>query len=162
MWVKVKPIFNPECELVRDAFLKLYPNVNYHEIEVECPVTDGKAKAKKTLENGFKQVEKELNTNYRISGIRGQESGVRKLRQKLYGVESKYTLAPITYWSTLMVFAYLNYYDVPTHPAYAMTHGGLFDREYLRVASIGGKRGSNFDRTTWEKMYYPEILNLND
>lgn len=162
VWVKVEPIFNPDCELVRDAFIAQYPNINYIEHSIQCPIIDGKVHAKKTLETGFKYIEKITKTNHRITGIRGQESGTRKMRQKIHGVASANTLAPITYWKTLEVFAYLQYFNVPTHPAYAMTKGGLFDRNHLRVSSIGGKRGSNFDRSQWEKMYYPEVFNLND
>jgi phosphoadenosine phosphosulfate reductase len=161
IWIKVVPIFNPDCELVKNAFLAKH-SVSYTEKTVILlPDDDGKIHAKKSLETGFKIVEKELGTHRYITGIRGEESGIRKMRQKIHGYASLNTLAPLTYWTVKDVFIYLYKYQVPVHPAYAMTFGGLIDRDHIRVASIGGKRGSNFDRYEWEKIYYPDILRLN-
>jgi len=161
VWIKVIPIFNPDCEKVRDAFISKY-QCNYIEQEVTLiPDTNGKYHASKSLESGFKSISKTLETNRYITGIRGDESGIRKMRQKINGVATLNTLAPITYWSTQDIYSYLYRFDLPVHPAYAMTKGGIINREHIRVASIGGKRGSNFDRTEWEKLYYPDILGLN-
>jgi hypothetical protein len=42
-----------------------------------------------------------------------------------------------------------------------MSMGGTIDRNHIRVSSVGGKRGSNMGRAEWEKLYYPDILELN-
>jgi phosphoadenosine phosphosulfate reductase len=161
VWIKVVPIFNPDCELVKENFLAKH-KVDYYEETVTLePDENGKIHASKSLEHGFKKIEKILNTHRYITGIRSEESGIRKMRQKIHGYASLNTLAPLTYWSVKDIFAYLYKHEVPVHPAYAMTMGGLINRDHLRVASIGGKRGSNFDRTEWEKLYYPDILKLN-
>ena len=36
VWVRVEPIANPDCMLVRDAFLAMNPTARYDEIVVEC------------------------------------------------------------------------------------------------------------------------------
>ena len=161
VWIRINPICNPDCILVRDAFLKKY-DCDYFEEDVNLhPDIEGKYHASNSLELGFANAGKSLNATRYITGIRGAESGIRKLRQKKYGYETANTLAPITYWSTQDVFSYLAKYDVPTHPAYAMSMGGTIDRNHIRVSSVGGKRGSNMGRAEWEKLYYPDILELN-
>jgi hypothetical protein len=56
------------------------------------------------------------------------------------------------------VFAYLYGRGLPVHPAYAYSRGGLLDREEIRTTAIGGRRGRNVGRLTWERTYYPEIV----
>jgi len=44
------------------------------------------------------------------------------------------------------------------HPAYACSMGGALDRAQLRVAALGGDRGSGHGREEWERRYYGREL----
>lgn len=156
VWVRVEPISNPDCAAVRDAFLERYPSARYDEIESWCTQSsDGEWHATGTLERGFKEAAA-LHGDCYISGIRAAESGARKLRHMRWGHATERTCAPISDWPTPDVFAYLTSRGLPVHPAYACTMGGLYDRDRIRVASLGGKRGQGHGREEWENTYYPE------
>lgn len=157
-WFPAGPIENPECVLVRDAFLSRFKLDNYKEIEA-APTEDI------TLAFGghdgaqaeFERVSKSLGTRY-ISGVRAAESGVRKLRMMRFGESSPNTCAPIGWWPTEYVFAYLAKYDLPTHPAYAMTMNGTYERSMVRVGTLGGYRGTGHGRRELERFYYAREL----
>lgn len=157
VWVRVEPIANPDCGLVRDAFLKRYPRLTYHEEVVNCSWWGDDWHASGTLEEGFQRATRRFGTRY-ISGIRGEESGQRKRRMMTYGESSLTTCAPIGFWSALDVWAYTLTHDLPVHPAYACTMGGTLDPSRIRVASLGGKRGLGRGRAEWESLYYGEEL----
>lgn len=93
----------------------------------------------------------------RILGIRADESPGRKVRMKRWGAITENACAPIGWWSAEDVFAYLAHHDLPIHPAYAMTGGGQWDREWIRVAEIGDTHGKRMGRHVWEEMYYGDI-----
>lgn len=154
VWVRVEPVKNPDCELVRDAFLRAH-DVDYHEIEVWCREDVDGWHASGTLEAGFAEACKRFGSRH-LSGIRGDESGVRALRMRMFGVDTQNTCAPIGWWSGRDVFAFLHYRKLPVHPAYACSMGGFIERERLRVASLGGQRGTGHGRAEWENRYYPE------
>lgn len=153
VWVRVEPIKNPECAVVRDAFLEQWAS-EYREIESLCMGTH----AMGTLERGFKQAEAEFG-NRHLSGVRGDESGIRKIRMRKWGPTTGKTCAPLIYWTAQDVFAYLAANGLPVHPAYAMLGGGRYDRRHLRVSSLGGKRGDGCGRAEWEREYYGDVLN---
>lgn len=152
VWVRVEPIKNPDCTLVRDAFLRAH-DVDYHEIEVWCRHDDEGWHARGTLESGFATATARWSKRH-VSGVRGEESGVRKMRMMRFGESTSTTCAPIGWWSGADVYAYLWAHDLPVHPAYACSQGGLWERDRIRVASIGGKRGDGMGRTQWERVYY--------
>lgn len=156
VWVKVRPIANPDCCLVRDQYLARFP-CKYEEIPVECTRDDEGWHASGTLERGFAQAAAKFGDRH-VSGIRGEESATRKLRTWRFGTSTDRTCAPIAYWSGADVFAYLAEHDLPIHPAYAMSHRGLAPRDRLRVASLGGKRGTGMGRSGWEETYYGNAL----
>lgn len=156
VWIRVEPITNPDCALVRDEFLARYPEARYDEILVHCRRDARGWHATGTLEEGFAEAVRRHGTRH-ISGVRAVESGQRKRRMQAYGESTAATCAPIGWWPTADVFAYLHLHDLPVHPAYAMTQNGVWSRERLRVASIGGKRGCGHGRDAWERQYYPEI-----
>ncbi len=156
------PSHNPECDKVRDEFLKLYPFCTYKEIVVDYSdiysrnLTHHEQERLTDIEfyKGFKKA-----GNRHISGVRGQESNVRTLRMKRWGLSTENTCAPIGYWSDKDVFSYLNKYNLPVHPNYAMLGGGRWNRERLRVSEIGDTNGAGGGREEWEREYYPDILN---
>lgn len=159
--VVVRPINNPHCLDVRDAFLARWPVRTYHEETVWCrrnqvgdphDIADS-WHATGTLEEGFASAARLFGDRY-VSGIRGDESGGRRRRMRAYGVATSRTCAPIGHWSARDVFAYLYAHDLPVHPAYAMSMGGALDRDRIRVASLGGQRGTGTGRAEWERTYY--------
>lgn len=160
VWVRVEPVANPHCVLVRDAFLKRFPAVDYHEIVEQCERdSSGRRRSSGVLDKGFRRAATRFGRCH-ISGVRGQESGDRKRRMLVHGTDSKYTCAPVGWWKTDHVFAFLKKHDLPVHPAYAMTAGGRWPREHIRVATIGGSRGAGRGRSVWESMYYRRELEL--
>lgn len=148
VWVRVVPVENPDCPLVRDAFIARWA-VDYHEIKV-----DYDRKARRTSLPGFQEAARRFGDRY-VSGVRGAESRTRSLRMASVGISSARTCAPIGHWSTAEVFAYLYTHDLPIHPAYAQSAGGMYDREWLRVGALGGERGRGHGRRDWEQRYYP-------
>jgi len=161
VWVRVQPTENPDCPAVRDAWLKMFPACNYHEVEVWCKQVKGKWKTTGTLKIGLGIVESRFGHRH-ISGVRAQESRTRTMRAAL-GVNTKNSSIPLLNWKGEDVYAFLHKYDLPVHPAYAVNHNGLADRNWLRVASIGGTRGNGMGRAQWEEeAYHNQILDLAD
>ena len=156
-WVRVEPIKNPHCTLVRDAFFQKYDHP-YYESEVWCRRDDDGWHARGTLERGFVDLESRIGTKRSLRGIRGAESGIRKSLIDMHGLTSKNSCRPIGRWSGQDVFAYLYQHNLPIHPAYAMSMGGILDRDRIRVSSIGGKRGTGMGRDAWEAKYYGDEL----
>lgn len=93
-----------------------------------------------------------------VSGIRADESAVRKISLRHRGVSTARSCRPLGWWSVADVFGYLAANDLPVHPAYAMLGGGRWPRETLRVDELGGERGDNFGRSEWESEYYGDAL----
>lgn len=162
VWIRVKPIDNPDCERVRNAFLHRWPSARYHEIVVWCRRDPDGWHATGTLENGFARAAEIAGGRRHISGIRSSESGPRKLRVMAYGLTTANTCAPIGRWSGAEVFAFLRQRDLPVHPAYACSLGGTLERERIRVSSLGGKRGTGRGRAEWEHRYYADALRAID
>lgn len=159
VWVNIKNAGNPDCERVRDAFLSEYGVcVDYHEITISAALDeDGRRVGSGILASGFKIAGERFGDRH-ISGVRGEESGVRSLRMMRWGASTERTCAPIGWWKTDEVFAYLHRFGLPVHPAYAMTYGGTWDRNLLRVATIGGERGTGLGRREHERIYYRDVL----
>lgn len=156
IWFPAGKIENPDCILVRDAFLSKY-SCDYEEI-ITAPIGaideiyghDGAQKE-------FERASKQAGLRY-ASGVRAAESGIRTKRMKRFGENSKNTCAPIGFWPTEYVFAYLYKYDLPIHPIYACSLAGFYDRNYLRVGTLGGKRGRGFGRFEYESIYYSKEM----
>lgn len=157
VWVRVEPIFNPDCLLVRDALLAKYPDVRYDEIVVNCRYDGAAWRASGTLESGFREAVKRYGERY-ILGLRAEESGVRTIRFWKHGLTSKRACAPLGWWSVADVFGYLAVNQLPVHPVYGMLGGGRWQREHLRVSSLGGQRGAGMGRDEHEFQYYGDVL----
>jgi len=156
-WFPAGKIENPDCAAIRDEFLSRFP-VRYCEIEA-APTSDitlaffGHDGAQKE----FERVSRQLGQRY-LSGVRSEESATRKRRMMQHGESTENTCAPIGWWPTDYVFAYLAKYDLPTHPVYAMTLGGTYDRNMLRVGTLGGYRGTGNGRREHERHYYRDEM----
>ena len=141
--------------------------MDYHEYEVEATAPrwweDGADEAplsQRTSRGGFTLAECEHGKRH-ISGVRAEESRVRRIAMARWGTIGPYAARPIGNWSAVDIFAYLHKYDLPIHPAYAMSMAGHYDRRWLRVSSLGGIRGAERSRADWEAAYYPEIVSLS-
>lgn len=167
VWVRREPIDNPDCQRVRDRFAEMFPRADLHEVRIDCerdlarperwwPVgRAGRGDDDRPKQVGFARAAERFGARY-ISGVRAAESAQRERRMASSGVSTANTCAPIGWWSTAEVFAYLHANDLPIHPAYAQTGGGLWPRERIRVGSIGGPHGRGHGRAEWERRYYPE------
>lgn len=157
VWVRVEPIANPDCATVRDAYRALRPEQQYDEITIACSSDEYGWHATGTLERGF-AVAADRYGDRHVSGIRADESAGRKLRFLRHGHATERTCAPLSRWTPADVFAYLYWRELPVHPAYAMTQHGLWTRDRIRVASLGGRRGDGHGRAEWERRYYGDYL----
>ena len=169
-WVRREPVDNPDCEAVRDAFAARF-DVPHHEFRIDCEHDPAHPECwwvagdtrrtpdARPKQQGFARVAARFGDRY-ISGVRAAESGARVKRMAVHGVSTARTCAPIGWWPTADVYAYLDRYDLPIHPSYAMSLGGTYDRDRVRVGSIGSHHGVGHGRAAWELAYYPEIARL--
>ncbi len=149
IWVRMMGRDNPDCEIVRDTFISGH-SINYMErifIYDQC-----------AHDEHWKAVDEEFGSR-RITGIRADESGNRKLSVRFHGVSTQRSCRPLAFWTGEMIFAYLAQNNLPVNPAYAMLGGGRWPRKYLRTHGIGGETGTNRGRREWEKEYYQDVLN---
>lgn len=156
-WIRVEPFRSPECVAVRDAFLKMFPFASYDEVVIECPKDEFGYHAKGSLERGIELMDKKHGPRT-ILGIRASESSRRFLSVFHDGIITKNRCRPCALLSTKDVFGLLYKFNLPVHPAYAMTGNGRWPREHLRVSSLCGKRGQEFGRWEWEREFYGDEL----
>jgi len=164
LWVRVDPIANPDCALVRDAFLRHWPAwpAEYHEEVVTLPrPTDGEWHASGSLDRGFRAAASALHAHRYILGIRGAESSARAARIAR-GLSITDSCAPLGHWSSDDIFAYSALHDLPIHPAYACSFDGELARDWIRTASLGGRSGDGVGRAEWERRYYGQELDALD
>lgn len=165
VWVRVHRWENPDCELVRNIFLDQYPHMQdrYHEITVEASAQrwwdddTNESPSRRTSRGGFDEAARRFGSRH-ISGVRSEESRVRRIAMGRWGEAGPHACRPIGRWDATHVFAYLHRHDLPVHPAYAMSIGGTLDRRWLRVSSLGGIRGADRGRAEWEQRYYPDVV----
>jgi len=167
VWVRSEHFEMPECEQVRDAFLDRRPAARYEEVLVTL-------RNPKRGEPGYdtrhldpsadhQDVLKEELTGRYVSGVRAEESKVRRMSVGHRGLVTKNTCRPIGRWDATQVFAYLYREELPVHPVYAMTVGGALDRRWLRVhplcsappamSAVYGR-----DMAEWEDQYYGDVI----
>lgn len=140
---------NPDCDRVEEAFLDRFPHVDYEVYPVRADVLDRLA-----------VMDRELGGRH-ISGVRAEESTERRISAAVHGDATARACRPILRWSTADVFAYLYRHELPVHPAYAMTGGGAWSRERIRVHELGGDHGRGAGRWEWERLYYGDVLDAS-
>lgn len=145
----------PYLETVRDAYLSEHYHADYREFVAPNSFSASAGQKRQR----FDIAEKALGISRYLSGIRSDEKGSRVVSIASQGLVTKNTCRPIGHWTTDEVFGYLAINHLPVHPNYAMLGGGRYDRNWLRVASLGGKRGTGMGRTEWEREYYSDIIN---
>jgi len=156
VWFRVEPICNPDCARVANEFLQRW-QLQYGVITRVCEHDQNGWHATGTLESAAQEAEQRWGIR-RILGIRADESGVRRLTCLRNGEDSVNSCRPLAWWAAQDVMGYLARFDLPTHPVYAMLGGGRYDRWWLRVASLGGRRGDGMGRAEWEREYYGDVL----
>jgi len=154
VFARVWPITNPHCLTVRDRFLDRF-NVDYNEYQVKLEADEQGWRFVGSVDECFRRA-RVVHGPRHISGVRADESTVRKIRMCKYGHNSKNTCAPLGWWSGQDIFGYLARHDLPIHPAYAMTMGGGMDRNRIRVDMLGDERGQSMGRLSWERRYYQD------
>lgn len=159
------PAFNPDYTLVRDAFLSRW-TLSYREIE---PVPERDANGypfyKKAFFDGWKKIHKDFGRHH-ITGLRGEESSARSIRMQSFGLSSATSCCPLGHWEGRDVWAYLHEHELPVHPVYACSQGGLWERDRLRVGMIAqdlGERtqkwsGTGHGRREHDQLYYRDFL----
>lgn len=145
VWIRVRGVENPDCPLVRDRFLQLFPQARYEEIFSDPG-------SQRTSARGFALAARRHGDRY-ASGVRAEESRERALRI-WSGLETARTVAPLGRWRAADIFATLYCRGLPVHPAYACSFGGTLDRARIRVGALGGARGTGRGRAEWERRYY--------
>lgn len=160
VYVRVLPHENPDNSLVLDALrgscgdaLARLDVIDVHAIRDASGAWAGTGR----LEAGFALARVRYGDRY-VSGIRADESRARTLRHAGHGTTTARTCAPLSAWSGADVFAYLSRENLPVHPTYACTYGGRLDRTRLRVATLGGDRGTGHGRRSHERHYYGDEL----
>lgn len=157
VWLRWEPMSNPDCKLVRDAFLSAW-RVEYHEIVARYEWRERWVNVDDEHDrDGFRPARDRFGPRH-VSGIRAEESRGRAIRCAVWGESSPNTCAPLARWTALDVFGYLARYELPIHPAYAMTMGGALDRLHLRVDCLGGDTGTGHGRREWEWTYYRDEM----
>ena len=140
---------NPDCEPVRDAFLEKY-DINYHEEIFEYGRVRKSGAHWKALQRKYGP--------YKLTGIRNDESGVRRMVFMMHRECSAYSCRPLSLWKNHEVFAYIQQEGLPLSPVYGYLGGGRWKREHIRTHSLAGTSGDGFGRAEWEREYYPDIL----
>lgn len=156
---------NPDCDAVRDAYFARWPGQSYSEVAVDygrvhaAGLTD-QAQDRATDRAWYAAIRESGRpfAGRHLLGIRAGESFGRRLRCRIWGESSPNGCAPLAWWTTAEVFAYLARHGLPVHPAYAMLGGGRWPRERLRTAEIGDTHGKGSGRAAWEREYYGDVL----
>src|SRR5690606_36769339 len=134
-WARAGRVEIPECEPVSDAFLRMHPGALYTAIAYVFRVPLRFERGHDTAPS--QDALKETLTGRYVSGLRAQESRMRRISIGHRVLVTPNTCRPIAHWYAVHVFAYLHREGLPVHPAYAMTAGGYSDRRWLRVHPLG-------------------------
>lgn len=164
VWVRSDPFETPECEQVRDAFLATHPECGYEEriphLRNPKRGEPGYVEHRENPDRKSQDVLGELIHERWISGLRGQESSMRRKSIAWLGVTTSRTSRPLAWWTGVDIFAYLHREQLPVHPVYAMSFGGALDRQWLRVHPLCSAIPNKDDRdiARWEDHYYGDHI----
>jgi phosphoadenosine phosphosulfate reductase len=147
---------NPDNELVKNDFCANY-DIDYHEVFSDDSVLDRFSFDQSVINKFFEPV-KVIFGNHKILGIRGDESNIRKYQQIKYKGITSTSCHPLIHWSLDDVFSFLINKNIPIHPVYGYSMGGLIPLKDLRVDTLGDIRGRDRGRKEWENIYYQDEL----
>lgn len=154
VWIREEPFTNPDCLIVRDAFLRRF-DMPYREIVIQHDPREPERAQELRFERAARAVARDRR---RIMGIRADESARRTLSAAVHGEATDRVCRPILRWTSEDVFAYLVKYDLPVPPMYAMLGGGRWDRRWIRTDSLTGEPGRHHGRIEWEMEYYGDVI----
>ena len=164
VWVRADPFEMPECEQVRDEFLRIWPEAQPLYEERTSPLRNPKRgepgyDTHRTSGAKGQDILNECITERYASGVRAQESRTRTLSMNTHGMVTKNTCRPLGRWTGVDVFTYLARHDLPIHPAYAMSINGARDRQWLRVHPLCHFVPTIIaDLDRWEDRYYADHI----
>lgn len=158
VYLRGVPTSNPDCLIVRNAFLSRFP-MPYREVDVVYETVDflGDDAKQKAGEKLWLDTMRAQGDRY-LCGIRADESGGRAIRFRKWGLTGPNCCGPLGWWTARDVFAYLAVNGLPVHPVYAMLGGGRWPREKLRTDELLGARGTWAGRRQHEEEYYGDVL----
>lgn len=158
LFLRVTGRTDPHCAAVRDAFFASAGPCTYaeHEVPYITPPTEQSRHANfsRRVREGARA--HGFGDRY-VTGVRAAESAVRRRRSSIHGTTTAGTCAPLSWWTGVDIFAGLHARDLPVHPAYAMSYGGVLDRNRIRVGLLGHRHeepGDAYGREDWEQRYY--------
>ena len=158
VWFRAVPKHNPEIPAVFDVL-----GVSCEIVDYESPVPlrltslEAEAVAGRNFMAACRAYEKEHGR--RVLGVRADESRVRLLKMKRWGLSTDNSCTPLGWWTVADVFGFLAVRGLPVHPTYAMLGGGRWKREDLRIDALMGERGDGRGRAEWEREYYGDVIN---
>ena len=162
VWVRSDPFETPEAEVVRDYFLAAHPGARYEErvAVLRNPKRGEPGFAKHRLDPDAKHqdVLGEHIPERWVSGLRGQESRMRALSIAWSGMATRNTCRPLAFWRGPDIFAYCAREGLPLHPAYAMSFGGVLDRQWIRTHPLCSIVEMKTDVAQWEDRYYGDVI----
>lgn len=155
----------PGLDAVRDTYFVGWPGQSYEEEPVDygrlhaagLPDHELDRETDQRWYGAIARVSQRYGPRH-VLGLRAGESFGRLMRCRRHGESSPNGCAPLAWWTTADIFAYLAHYDLPVHPSYAMLGGGRWPRERIRVAEIGDTHGKGGGRAEWEAEYYGDVL----
>lgn len=149
--MRVEHRSNPDCILVRDEFLRKF-DIDYHEHEYPYWQVEESEKHWADLARRY---------GARCSGLRNDESSIRRKQFEWYGFSTKNSCRPLSKWKSSEIFSYIHHNDLPLHPAYGYLGGGRWKRESLRthaLHSFADQAGGGLGRIEWEREYYSDVI----
>lgn len=152
--IRAVPLTDPYAETVLSG-------MNYHRETADYSAMPDRWTEKdedRIFRAAWARAEKAVGCDRHLSGVRADESTVRKIRMKRWGLSTERTCCPLGWWTKMDAFGFAAVNNLPVHPNYAMLGCGRWDRQRIRVDGLGGIRGAGGGRAEWEKNYYGEEL----
>lgn len=156
--VHMPGIETPGTDEVEAVFLERFPLL-YQRVTVEHDPrwVRQRDRMEEALILGIARCRELAGTPRWIGGLRAVESAQRAFSMRRGGIHGP-QCSPLASWRPEDIFAYLARHDLPVHPNYAMTGGGFWERDHLRVCMLGNHRGRQMGRLLWEEWYYGDVL----
>lgn len=161
VWLQANPKVNPDAILAVDAAAERFGiAIERRQYHSPWPGNITREKTEAVSSRNFLQACAVVDADYgrRILGLRADESGVRKIRFRRWGLSSLNSCAPLGWWTIQDVYAYAAHHALPLCSVYAMFGGGRWERHTLRVDALCGANGDQFGRAEWEAEYYSDYL----
>lgn len=161
--VRWLPVENPDMLAARDAFLARFPELRplYRESVMRVPFAGGRWDVDRAEVEHLPDEIAALPAYRYVTGVRGDESRARLLRQRVFGRATASTCAPITYLSDDAVYQLAAAHDLPLPHTYACNYSGALDQRHLRFDYLAGDEGEGWGRAAWELTYYrAEVMAL--